>query len=433
MGKHGSDIDGRADLYSAGIVIYEMLTGRLPFESDTPIGILIKHIQTMPPPAHEVRPDLGIPKPISMVLMKVLQKDRNDRFQSAEEMLDALERPEQWAATARIGAESATGRDDATAVFGSDFLANLKVAPARIPTPSHVPSAPPPRTPAPSPPAPAPRVEPQRAPSYPPISPVAPVEPVVAEAPRPARPTSPAPRPAPAPQPRKPAYVPPPAPRRTWLWVLLGVLITAGAMGGGGYWYLRTQAAGVQQPAPTVAAAPAVSDSDIQASVTSALTAYPVLQNVQASTEAGVVTLSGMVGTPAEADLAVKVAGGQRAVKDVRNQINFPAIAPVATQRAATPPVPEKPAVEPRPKPSPKTVAAQEPPTPRGPSAQQRRRIQELLADGERQTNSGAYAAAIESYQSALDIDSNDAAARAGMARAKQAMETEQEILRRRK
>ncbi|HZR27396.1 MAG TPA: BON domain-containing protein, partial [Terriglobales bacterium] len=85
-GKIGEHIDGRSDLYSLGIVLYEMITGKLPFNSDTPIGFLIHHLQTPPtPPA-------GIAQSVSALIMKSLEKDRVKRFQSADEMVAAMDR-----------------------------------------------------------------------------------------------------------------------------------------------------------------------------------------------------------------------------------------------------------------------------------------------------------------------------------------------------
>jgi eukaryotic-like serine/threonine-protein kinase len=89
-----STIDGRADLYSLGLVFYEMLTGAHPFQSDTPMGMLIQQLHTMPAPPDSFTVPMSAA--VSALVLKALQKEPKDRFQSAGEMLDALRDPEAW-------------------------------------------------------------------------------------------------------------------------------------------------------------------------------------------------------------------------------------------------------------------------------------------------------------------------------------------------
>src|SRR5918911_309714 len=80
----GSPVDQRSDLYSVGIVLYEMLTGKVPFTGDTPLEIAMKHLSEVPVPPSEIRPEL--PESLDLVVLRALAKDPDDRYQTAEEM-----------------------------------------------------------------------------------------------------------------------------------------------------------------------------------------------------------------------------------------------------------------------------------------------------------------------------------------------------------
>jgi serine/threonine-protein kinase len=90
LGIRGSDLDGRTDLYSLGLVLYEMLTGRLPFAGDNSMALLVQRIQVPPVPLDQVRPGLSFPPDVSNLVMKALAKDRENRYRSAEEMERAI-------------------------------------------------------------------------------------------------------------------------------------------------------------------------------------------------------------------------------------------------------------------------------------------------------------------------------------------------------
>jgi serine/threonine protein kinase len=76
-----SDLDHRVDIYSVGIVLFEMLTGSVPFNGDTVLQVLLKHLTQPPPPFAE---RLGVPKAVETLVLKALTKDRAQRFQSAK-------------------------------------------------------------------------------------------------------------------------------------------------------------------------------------------------------------------------------------------------------------------------------------------------------------------------------------------------------------
>jgi len=111
----GAPVDQRSDIYSVGIVLYELLTGQLPFTGETPLEIAMKHLSEIPKPPSALRPE--VPPDLDMVVLRALAKDPAERFDSAADMDAELARV---ASGSAVTAETA---DAATAVLAGAGIA----------------------------------------------------------------------------------------------------------------------------------------------------------------------------------------------------------------------------------------------------------------------------------------------------------------------
>jgi len=144
----GETVDARSDLYSAGCLLYEMLTGRPPFIGDSPVSVAYQHVREIPEPASSLNPDVS--EALDSVLAKALQKNRADRFQDAAAFRRALRAARSGVAVAALPrSESPTDPNNTvaptdqvppTAAFSLTGAAFLDDTAAGIP-PVHLPES----------------------------------------------------------------------------------------------------------------------------------------------------------------------------------------------------------------------------------------------------------------------------------------------------
>ncbi len=99
----GKDVDQRADIYSLGVILYEMVTGQVPFEGDTPLSIAYKHKHEAPQDPRKI--NAQIPDDLSHLILKCLEKDKDKRYQSSGELRAELENIEKGIPTTQIEIE----------------------------------------------------------------------------------------------------------------------------------------------------------------------------------------------------------------------------------------------------------------------------------------------------------------------------------------
>ena len=199
MGKRGEQLDGRSDLYSLGVVMYEMLAGDLPFKADTSMEMLLAHLMKAPTPIRTLRPELQIPEPVADLVMRLLEKKAELRPATGQALIAEIEQVEK-----DMVAPSATRV--AGGLYSPSAAEALQAA-LRATSPARPSSGPPPVTPAPVKPAPQAR-------------PAAVARPAV----------------APVPQPRAVPAPPPPRSSQWGIWVSMGILVVG--LGGGGLYYI---------------------------------------------------------------------------------------------------------------------------------------------------------------------------------------------------
>ena len=136
-------IDARTDVYALGVVLFQLLTGRVPFLSTTTMGLMYQHVHTPAPSVHELNPN--IPQPLAQITARALQKAPADRFQSAEAMAQALE--------SLLSTTNNTAPTTYTTLRRDATLPTYNQVPTLPSAPIYEPAYPPARTPAQTDPA----------------------------------------------------------------------------------------------------------------------------------------------------------------------------------------------------------------------------------------------------------------------------------------
>ena len=205
------------------------------------------------------------------------------------------------------------------------------------------------------------------------------------------------------------------------VWITVLILLVAVGIGVGAYLYYNGPGTAAAQPA-NVAAPTQPDDATILAEVRRTLASSDYTRNADfdARVENGVATLTGKTLKKSEADMAGSLVAGITGVRDVKNQIEV-----------------EKPAaaaeVEPAAAASTKETAARKPPAAEADPGGKKRKARDLARVGQAQVDGGDYGTAVDTFEEALALDPSNASARACLAKAQKAWQTEQDIMKRRR
>jgi serine/threonine protein kinase len=399
MGKRGDELDGRSDLYSLGVVMYQMLSGDLPFRADTTMEMLIAHMQKPPTPLGLAHPNLQIPDAMSNLVMQLLEKNPARRPANARALIEELEHVEKAPAPMSVTRISAPEKLYSPEAAARAVRESLERSSARHAPPQSVePPAPPP-----------PRSQPA------PLQPVPP-------APAPQR-AAPRPAPAPARAPAAPVVAAQPAKKSGWLlWAGLAVLVVAL---GGGFWFIanpRRSPAPQEQAAPAASpesnppaqqpqtATPAAGESGVQTSPATQPEAQPAAENLRAQPTA---SKPAAAKSAAEKPAAPKPAASTPAS---RTAVRTSPIRPAPRQQEPekkTEPPPETRAPAPTPAPPPVDVRA----------------VKAAIAMGDLYYDRGDYDSAISEYQKGLRADPTNKTLQNKIQNAKKAKAAEERLL----